>query len=80
MGRVLAAVVKIVIASLMAGAVLSALNISAAEILSEIGLTPEAVFAMLRTGAEWAIPNLVLGSLVIVPIWLVTMLLRPPRN
>lgn len=80
MSKVLAAVIKIVIASLMTGAVLSALNISAAEILSEIGMTPEAIFSMLQKGAEWAIPNLVLGSLVIVPIWLVTFLLRPPKS
>jgi hypothetical protein len=62
------------------GAILSALNLSAAELLAEIGLTPDRVFAALQEGAAWAIPNIVLGSLVIVPIWFVTYLLRPPRN
>jgi hypothetical protein len=57
------------------GAILSALNLSAAELLAEIGLTPERVFALLQEGAAWAIPNIVLGSLVIVPIWFVTYLL-----
>ncbi|WP_412051187.1 MULTISPECIES: DUF6460 domain-containing protein [unclassified Hoeflea] len=78
--RVISAIVKIGLASLATGAVLSALNISAAELLEEIGLTPERVFALLQEGATWAIPNIVLGSLVIVPIWLVTYLLRPPRS
>jgi hypothetical protein len=79
--RVLSALVKIGLASLITGAVLSALNMSAAELLAEIGLTPDRVFAALQEGAAWAIPNIVLGSLVIVPIWLVTYLLRPPpRN
>lgn len=78
--RLVSALVKILLASLATGAVLSALNISAAELLAEIGLTPERVFALLQEGAAWAIPNVVLGSMVIVPIWLVTYLLRPPRN
>ncbi|WP_322988443.1 DUF6460 domain-containing protein [Hoeflea sp.] len=78
--RVISAIVKIGLASLATGAVLSALNISAAELLEEIGLTPERVFVLLQEGATWAIPNIVLGSLVIVPIWLVTYLLRPPRS
>lgn len=78
--QVLSAIVKVGFASLATGAVLSALNISAAELLVEIGLTPENVFSLLQEGAAWAIPNIVLGSMVIVPIWLVTYLLRPPRN
>ncbi len=78
--RVLSAIIKIGLASLATGVVLSALNISAAELLAEIGLTPENVFELLQQGAAWAIPNIVLGSMVIVPIWLVTYLLRPPRN
>lgn len=78
--RVISAIIKIGLASLATGAVLSALNISAAELLAEIGLTPERIFLLLQEGAAWAIPNIVLGSMVIVPIWLVTYLLRPPRN
>jgi len=78
--RLLSALVKIGLASLITGAALSALNLSAAELLAEIGLTPERVFGLLQEGAAWAIPNIVLGSMVIVPIWFVTYLLRPPRN
>lgn len=78
--KLLSALVKIGLASLITGAVLSALNLSAAELLAEIGLTPDRVFEALQNGAAWAIPNIVLGSMVIVPIWFVTYLLRPPRN
>ena len=78
--RLLSALVKIGLASLITGAALSALNLSAAELLAEIGLTPERVFGLLQEGAAWAIPNIVLGSMVIVPIWFVTYLLRPPKN
>ena len=69
MMRVISALVKIGLASLITGAVLSALNLSAAELLAEIGLTPDRVFTALQEGAAWAIPNIVLGSMVIVPIW-----------
>lgn len=55
--QVLSAIFKICLASLIAGAILSALNISAADLLSDIGLTPDDVFALLQRGAEWAIPK-----------------------
>jgi hypothetical protein len=78
--RVLSAAFKLALVSLMTGAGLSALDIQAADILNEIGMTPENVLGLLERGAIWAIPNLVLGSMVILPIWLVVYLLRPPRG
>lgn len=78
--KILSAIFKICLASLIAGAILSALNISASDLLSDIGLTPDDVFSLLQRGAEWAIPNLVLGSIVVIPIWLVAFLFRPPRS
>ncbi|MGE0502832.1 MAG: DUF6460 domain-containing protein [Rhizobiaceae bacterium] len=75
----LSAALKLALVSLITGAGLSALDIQAADILNEIGMTPENVLGLLERGATWAIPNLVLGSMVIVPIWLVVYLLRPPR-
>jgi hypothetical protein len=70
---------KIVLASLLAGAALHALDLSAADLLAKIGLTPERVMELLAKGWAWALPNILLGSLIIVPVWLVSMLLRPPR-
>ena len=78
--RVLSATFKLGLVSLIAGAGLSAFDISAADILAEIGMTPENVLDLLQRGANWAVPNIVLGSMVIVPIWLVMYLLRPPRG
>jgi hypothetical protein len=78
--KVLSAVFKIAVASLITGAVLSALDITAAEVLSDLGLTPEEVLGQMERGVTWALPNIVLGSMVIVPIWFVIYLLRPPRG
>lgn len=80
MFRFISAALKIVVASLLTGAVLSALNITAADVLSDLGLTPERVLNYLERGVQWAVPNIILGSLVIVPIWVVVYLLRPPRG
>ena len=78
--RFLSVVFKIAVVSMITGAGLSALDLSAAEILTEFGMTPDNVIGLLERGAQWAIPNIVLGSMVIVPIWLVVYLLRPPRG
>lgn len=80
MFRLFSTIVKIAIASLITGVVLARLNISAEEVLGELGLTPERIIELLEKGATWAIPNIVLGSLVIVPVWLVVYLFRPPRS
>jgi len=71
---------KIALASLIAGILLTKLNLSAEQILLEIGMTPEKVMAQMERGLKWAIPNVILGSMVIVPVWLVVYLFRPPRG
>jgi hypothetical protein len=78
--RFLSGVFKVVVVSLVTGAVLSAFDLSAADILIELGLTPERVVALMQQGATWALPNIILGSIVILPIWLVVFILRPPRS
>lgn len=80
MFRFLSGVFKIVLVSLITGAALSAFDLSAADILIELGLTPERVVALMQQGAIWALPNIILGSMVILPIWLVVFILRPPRG
>ncbi len=80
MFRLLSGLFKIALVSLITGAGLSAFDITAADILADLGLTPESVLALMERGVAWAIPNIVLGSMVIVPIWLVIYLLRPPRS
>lgn len=80
MFRALSTILKIGIASLITGAVLTKLDLSAEQILLELGLTPETVMLHLERGFRWAMPNIILGSMVIVPVWLVVYLFRPPRG
>jgi hypothetical protein len=78
--RFFSTIAKLVIASVLTGAILSFFDLSAETVLAEMGLTPESVMLALDRGLEWAIPNLVLGALIIVPVWIVLFLFRPPRG
>ena len=80
MFRLFSTFMKIAIASLITGVVLTRLDLSAEQILAEMGMTPEKVIFHLEQGLQWAIPNIILGSMVIVPVWLVVYLFRPPRS
>ena len=82
-GRVfnfLSALFKLAAVSLLTGAVLSAMNLSAEAVLARVRLTPDNLLALLERGVQWAIPNIILGSMVILPVWAVVYLLRPPRS
>lgn len=78
--RLFSTIFKIALGSLITGVILTKLNLSAEQILLEVGMTPDKVMAILERWVTWAIPNLVLGSMVIVPVWLVVYLFRPPRG
>ncbi|WP_193177149.1 DUF6460 domain-containing protein [Oricola nitratireducens] len=80
MFQLLSMVVKIALASLLCGALLSAFDLSAAEMLQKVGMTPERILEIVRTAAGWALPNMVLGSMIIVPLWCIAYMLRPPRG
>lgn len=69
---------KIVVISLLTGAALSAFDMSAADVLARVGLTEDKALELLQRGMAWALPNILLGSLIIVPVWLVMYLFRPP--
>jgi putative exporter of polyketide antibiotics len=76
--RLLSTLVKVAVASLIVGTILAHFGITADQILTGFGLTPERIAELLRQGFAWALPNLLLGSIIIVPVWLVAYLFRPP--
>ena len=82
LGRLTRTLVKVLIASLIVGTVLAHFGISTGELIKTAGLSPEQIEDRLanlaRDGLSWALPNLMLGSLVIIPLWFVVFLLRPP--
>jgi hypothetical protein len=76
--RLVTTLVKVAVASLIVGTILAHFGITAEQVLKDLGVTPERLAELARQGFAWALPNLLLGSLIIVPVWLVAYLFRPP--
>jgi len=70
--------IKVLFASLVAGVILNHLGITPDELIRYSGMTREQLEELARRGIDWALPNVMLGALVIVPVWFVIYLLRPP--
>jgi len=78
MHRLTRTLVKVVIASLIVGTILTHFGITTDELMKTAGLSQEHLQELARQGIAWALPNLLLGSIVIVPIWFLLYLFQPP--
>ena len=78
--RFLYTIAKVALASLVAGAILGHFGISSEQILTLFGMTPERLQELTQQALAWALPNVTLGAMVIVPIWFLAFLFRPPRR
>ena len=76
----LSTLIKIAVFSLLVGAGLSFVNISAQDILGTVGLSPIQLWIYMIEFRDWAIPNMILGAFIVVPVWLVIYLFQPPRS
>ncbi len=76
--RFLRTLIKVAVASLIVGTILAHFGITADQLMREAGMTPERVTELGRQAVAWALPNALLGSLVIVPVWFLVYLFRPP--
>ena len=70
--------VKIAVASLVVGTILAHFGITADHLMKGFGLSTDRIEDYAKQGFAWAWPNVLLGSLVIVPIWFLVYLFRPP--
>jgi acetyl-CoA acetyltransferase len=75
---ILRTLVKVAIASLVVGTILAHFGITAEQLMREFGLSVDRIEDYARQSLAWALPNVLLGSLVIVPIWFLVYLFRPP--
>jgi hypothetical protein len=71
--------IKLTIASLIVGTAMAHFGVTPEKLVGAFGLTPERALELAQQGMTWALPNLTLGALVIVPVWFVVYLFRPPR-
>ena len=70
--------VKVVVASLIVGTILSHFGITADRLVKDFGLSFERIEDMARRGLSWAAPNLLVGAMVILPVWFLLYLFSPP--
>ncbi len=63
-------VLKLVLWSLIVGLALKLMNVTPASVLGFLGDTAQDIFAWVVGVVEWAVPYLVLGAAVVIPIWL----------
>jgi uncharacterized protein DUF6460 len=72
--------VKVAVASLIVGTILTHFGITAERLTQEFGLSYERIEDLARRGLSWAAPNLLVGAMVIVPVWFLFYLFRPPGS
>lgn len=73
-------VLKLVVASLIVGLLLSLFNMRPEELLTRFGDTVRAIFSILVGWVETIVPYVLLGAVVVIPIWLAVVLLRVIRD
>jgi len=78
LGRFTRTVVKVLVASLIVGTILAHFGLTPDELMRAAGLSTARLEELARAALAWALPNLLLGSLVIVPVWFLLYLFRPP--
>lgn len=78
MVRLLQTVVKIAVAALIVGTILAHFGITLDTLGSELGISTGRIKELMQQGVAWALPNLVLGLVVIIPLWFLVFILRPP--
>jgi len=69
---------KVVVTSLIVGTILAHFGITAEQLMHEVELSADCIKDYARKGFAWAWPSLLLGALVILPIWFPFYILRPP--
>lgn len=80
LGRFWLALLKILLASLIAGTALGFFGLTPKSVIGFFGLTPEELVTYLRDFGIWAAPRVVLGAMVVVPVWLIAYIFIPPRG
>jgi hypothetical protein len=75
-----ATALKLLLASLAVGLILSFLNITSQEVFDRIIVLARVAVDMAGDFAAWAFGYIILGAAVVIPIWLVIILFQRLRN
>ena len=79
-GSPLAVLVRLALLSLLVGVVLNALGINLRNFFDRINALLRNLYDLGFGAIDWALQYLLVGAIVVVPIWLITRLLAVSRN
>lgn len=73
-------IIKIAVASLLVGLFLGFFDIDPRALLSSFGETVQKIFSVVASIVEWMVKYLLLGAIVVVPIWLIFFVIGKVKN
>ena len=78
--NIFSTITKLAIGSLLLGLLLSAFSISPRNLLKGLGDTALEIFNIVAGMMEWAVEYILIGAIVVIPIWLVLAVWRAFRS
>lgn len=72
-------IVKIILLSFVVGVLLSVFDINPASIVTNTWTTVREIGSLVAGAVEWALPYILLGAVIVVPLALVSLVLRWSR-
>jgi uncharacterized protein DUF6460 len=79
-GSPLAVVVRLILVSILVGVVLSALGLDPFDIVRSIQRLLRSIWDMGFDAFRWIWRYLLLGAVIVVPVWIVLRLINAPRG
>ncbi len=73
-------VLKLIVVSLLIGMVLAFFDAKPEELLASLGETVQSNFRVLVSMVEWMVPYILLGAVVVIPIWVIILVWRMVRD
>ncbi len=75
-GHPVAVIIRLVVLSILVGVVLSAFGITPSNFFSALDRFAQHVYELGFGAIEWLLQYLVLGAMLVVPVWLIVRLLK----
>lgn len=72
--------IKVLLFSFIIGVLLSFFEINPKELLANFGDTVQSIFSVVARVVEWAVKYVLLGAVVVVPIWLIFFFINKARG
>lgn len=73
-------ILKLLVLSLLVGLVMSWLDLTPLDLVANLGEHARAFFDWMRRFVGWAVDYVLLGAMVVVPVWLLLLLVNRLRR